>query len=105
MANKSYILIPSEPGPFHPLDVQEAFIEVDTSEVWEVGPSVSNVHLSYWLPNNTISGEKVPVIAVISPVFLLWSARERVWSHQCSRIWACEFIFENFIPHGYAFAK
>jgi hypothetical protein len=27
-----------EPGPFHALEVQEAFIEVDTSSVWETGP-------------------------------------------------------------------
>ena len=42
-----------EPGPFYSLKVQEAFIELDTSEVWDVGPSVSSVHLSYWLSSNT----------------------------------------------------
>ena len=50
----SYLL---EPGPYHALDVQEAFIEVDTSDVWETGPAQSTVHLSYWLPNNTLEGE------------------------------------------------
>ncbi|MBR19244.1 MAG: hypothetical protein CMA64_03745, partial [Euryarchaeota archaeon] len=50
-----------EPGPFHALEAQEAFIEVDTSSVWETGPSTSEVHLSYWLPSNTEDGVKVPV--------------------------------------------
>ena len=59
----SYSLL-LDPGPHSALDVQEAFIDVDTSEVWETGPSQSTVHLSYWLPNNTIDGEQVPVIAV-----------------------------------------
>ena len=27
-----------EQGPHYALDVQEAFIEVDTSEIWETGP-------------------------------------------------------------------
>ena len=58
-----------EPGPFYALEVQEAVIEVDTSSVWETGPSTSEVHLSYWLPSNTEDGAKVPVIAVISPYF------------------------------------
>ena len=42
-----------EPGPHYALDVQSAFIDVDTSEVWETGPAESQVHLSYWLPSNT----------------------------------------------------
>ena len=58
-----------EQGPYSALDVQEAFIEVDTSDIWETGPPTSNVHLSYWLPNNTLTGEKVPVIAIISPYY------------------------------------
>ena len=62
----SYVL---EPGPYTALDVQEAFIEVDTSDIWETGPPTSNVHLSYWLPSNTQEGEQVPVIAVVSPYF------------------------------------
>ena len=58
-----------EPGPHYALDVQSAFIHVDTSEVWETGPAESQVHLSYWLPSNTQDGEKVPVIAVISSYY------------------------------------
>ena len=53
-----------EAGPHYALDVQEAMIEVDTSSVWETGPSSAEVHLSYWLPSNTEDGAKVPVIAV-----------------------------------------
>ena len=94
-----------EPGPFYPLDVQEAFIEVDTSEVWEVGPSVSNIHLSYWLPNNTIAGEKVPVIAVISPYFSYGQPGSESGPTNVVGSGRGEFIFENFIPHGYAFAQ
>ena len=94
-----------EPGPFYPLDVQEAFIEVDTSEVWEVGPSVSNIHLSYWLPNNTIAGEKVPVIAVISPYFSYGQPGSESGATNVVGSGRGEFIFENFIPHGYAFAQ
>ena len=58
-----------ETGPYYALDVQEAMIEVDTSSVWETGPSSAEVHLSYWLPSNTEDGDRVPVIAVISPYF------------------------------------
>ena len=32
-----------EQGPYYSLDVQEAFIEVDTSEIWETGPDTSEV--------------------------------------------------------------
>ena len=42
-----------EPGPYSTLPVQEAMISVDTSDVWETGPTSSEVHLSYWLPSNT----------------------------------------------------
>ncbi len=42
-----------ESGPFYALEVQEVMIEVDTSSVWETGPSSAEVHLSYWLPSNT----------------------------------------------------
>ena len=31
-----------EQGPYSALDVQEAFIEVDTSDIWETGPPTSN---------------------------------------------------------------
>ena len=94
-----------EPGPFYPLDVQEAFIEVDTSEVWELGPSVSTIHLSYWLPNNTIDGERVPVIAVISPYFSYGQPGDESGGTNVVGSGRGEFIFENFIPHGYAFAQ
>ena len=66
--NGTYSLV-LEPGPYQALEVQEATFEVDTSSVWETGPSSANVHLSYWLPNNTEMGVQVPVIAVISPYF------------------------------------
>ena len=56
-----------EQGPHYALDVQEATFTVDTSEVWESGPAEADVHLSYWLPSNTLDGEKVPIIAIISP--------------------------------------
>ena len=49
----SYVL---EQGPYYALDVQSAFIEVDTSDIWETGPATSEVHLSYWLPSNTQEG-------------------------------------------------
>ena len=39
----SYVL---EEGPYESLEVQEAFINVDTSAVWETGPSDAVVHLS-----------------------------------------------------------
>ena len=52
-----------EPGPFYPLDVQEAFIEVDTSEVWEVGPSVSSC-LLYTSPSpRDQRGSRMPACA------------------------------------------
>ena len=57
------------PGPHHALEVQEATIDVDTTGVWEGGPNSAEVHLSFWLPSNTNEGEKVPVIAVVSPYF------------------------------------
>ena len=43
-----------EKGIYHALEVQEAYIQVDTSDIWETGPATSaDVHLSYWLPSNT----------------------------------------------------
>ena len=94
-----------EPGPFHALEVQEAFIEVDTSSVWETGPSISEVHLSYWLPSNTEDGAKVPVIAVISPYFSYGPQGAESTPTDVVGSGRGEFIFENFIPHGYAFAQ
>ena len=43
-----------EKGKYHALEVQETYIQVDTSEIWETGPETADVHLSYWLPNNTL---------------------------------------------------
>ena len=94
-----------EPGPFHSLDVQEALIEVDTSSVWETGPSSAEVHLSYWLPSNTEEGEKVPVIAVISPYFSYGTPGDESAPTSIVSAGRGEFIFENFVPHGYAFAQ
>ena len=92
-------------GPFPALGVQEAFIEVDTSEVWEVGPEISTVHLSYWLPNNTLSGEKVPIIAVISPYFSYGQPGDESTPTNIVSSGRGEFIYQNFVPHGYAFAQ
>ena len=100
----SYSLL-LDPGPHSALDVQEAFIDVDTSEVWETGPSQSTVHLSYWLPNNTIDGEQVPVIAVISPYFSYGTQGSESSPTNVVGAARGEFIFENFVPHGYAFAQ
>jgi len=95
-----------EPGPFHALEVQEALVEVDTSSVWETGPSTSEVHLSYWLPSNTLDGDKVPVIAVISPYFSYGTqGSESVPTTTISEWRRGDFISENFIPHGYAYAQ
>ena len=94
-----------EPGPFYPLDVQEATIEVDTSEVWETGPSSAEVHLSYWLPSNTQEGTKVPVIAVISPYFSYGLQGAESTPTDVVGAGRGEFIFENFVPHGYAYAQ
>ncbi len=94
-----------EPGPHEALDVQEAFIEVDTSEVWDVGPAVSTVHLSYWLPSNTLEGEAVPVIAVMSPYFSYGQPGDESTPTNVVGAGRGEFIFHNFVPHGYAFAQ
>ncbi len=87
------------------LDVQEAMIEVDTSSVWETGPSSAEVHLSYWLPSNTEDGDRVPVIAVISPYFSYGSPGDESTPTSIVGAGRGEFIFENFVPHGYAFAQ
>ena len=94
-----------EQGPYYSLDVQEAFIEVDTSEIWETGPETSEVHLSYWLPSNTLEGEQVPVIAVISPYFSYGTQGDESTPTNIVSAGRGEFIFENFVPHGYAFAQ
>ena len=94
-----------ESGPFYALEVQEVMIEVDTSSVWETGPSSAEVHLSYWLPSNTADGEKVPVIAVISPYFSYGFPGDESTPTSIVGAGRGEFIFENFVPHGYAFAQ
>jgi len=98
----SYLL---EPGPHAALDVQEAFIEVDTSEVWDVGPDQSTVHLSYWLPSNTLEGDTVPVIAVVSPYFSYGQPGDESTPTNVVSAGRGEFIYQNFVPHGYAFAQ
>ena len=92
-------------GPYYALEVKEAMIEVDTSSVWETGPSTAEVHLSYWLPSNTLDGEQVPVIAVISPYFSYGSPGDESTPTNIVGGGRGEFIFENFVPHGYAFAQ
>lgn len=94
-----------EPGPYYALDVQSAFIEVDTSEVWETGPAQSQVHLSYWLPSNTQDGEQVPVIAVVSPYYSFGQPGSESGATDVVGAGRGEFIYDNFIPHGYAFAQ
>ena len=54
MGYDSYFFKSSRAGPHYALDVQEATFTVDTSEVWESGPAEADVHLSYWLPSNTL---------------------------------------------------
>ena len=98
----SYVL---ETGPYTNLEVREAYIEVDTSEIWEIGPETSVIHLSYWLPNNTLDGETVPVIAVISPYFSYGQPGSESSATNVVSTGRGEFIFENFVPHGYAFAQ
>tara|TARA_B100000214_G_scaffold218834_1_gene159121 strand:- start:4537 stop:6198 length:1662 start_codon:yes stop_codon:yes gene_type:complete len=98
----SYVL---ERGPYAHLEVREAYIEVDTSEIWEIGPETSEVHLSYWLPSNTLDGDTVPVIAVISPYFSYGQPGSESSATNVVSSGRGEFIFENFVPHGYAFAQ
>ena len=98
----SYVL---EPGPYTALDVQEATFEVDTSAVWETGPATSNVHLSYWLPSNTEMGEQVPVIAVVSPYFSFGQPGDESGATNVVGAGRGEFIYDNYVPHGYAFAQ
>ena len=94
-----------EQGPNYALDVQEATFTVDTSDVWESGPAEADVHLSYWLPSNTLKGEKVPVIAIISPYFSYGQPGDESGHTGIVSAGRGEFIYENFVPHGYAFAQ
>ena len=99
--NGSYSMV-LEKGPHTALDVQEATFEVDTSDIWETGPPTSNVHLSYWLPSNTETGDKVPVIAVVSPYFSFGQPGDESGATNVVGAGRGEFIFDNYIPHGYA---
>jgi predicted acyl esterase len=92
-------------GQNYALEVQETFIEVDTSDIWETGPETSVVHLSYWLPNNTLEGHRVPVIAIISPYFSYGLQGDESTPTNIIGAGRGEFIFENFVPHGYAFVQ
>jgi predicted acyl esterase len=94
-----------EDGPHTALPVQEALIEVDTSDIWETGPPTSEVHLSYWLPSNTEAGEQVPVIAVISPYYSYGPQGSESLPTNVVSPGRGEFIFENYVPHGYALAQ
>ena len=93
------------PGPHYALEVQEATIDVNTAGVWEGGPSTAEVHLSYWLPSNTVEGEQVPVIAVVSPYFSFGQPGDESTPTNIVGGGRGEFIFDNFVPHGYAFAQ
>ena len=93
------------PGPHHALDVQETTIQVDTTGVWEGGPNSADVHLSYWLPSNTQEGEEVPIIAVVSPYFSYGQPGDESSPTNVVGGGRGEFIYDNFIPHGYAFAQ
>ena len=95
--NGSYSVV-LEQGPYTPLEVQEATFEVDTSDIWETGPPTSNVHLSYWLPSNTVDGEKVPVIAVISPYFSYGQPGSESGATNVVGAGRGEFIYDNYIP-------
>jgi hypothetical protein len=94
-----------EKGKYHALEVQETYIQVDTSDIWETGPESADVHLSYWLPNNTLDGHKVPIIAIISPYFSYGVQGDESTPTNIVGVGRGEFIYENFIPHGYAFAQ
>ena len=100
----SYAMV-LEQGPYTALDVQEAMIEVDTSDIWETGPPTSNVHLSYWLPSNTLDGEKVPVIAIVSPYYSFGQPGSESGATNVVAAGRGEFIFDNYVPHGYALAQ
>ena len=102
--NGSYAMV-LEPGPYEALDVQEATITVDTTGIWGGGPNSADVHLSYWLPSNTELGEQVPVIAVVSPYFSYGQPGDESNPTNIVAAGRGEFIYDNFIPHGYALAQ
>ena len=92
-------------GPHTPLEVQEATIDVDTSGVWEGGPNSATVHLSYWLPSNTEVGEKVPVVAIVSPYFSYGQPGSESNPTNIIGAGRGEFLFDSLISHGYAIAQ
>lgn len=94
-----------EDGPHEALPVQEATFEVDTTGTWEGGPNSAEVHLSYWLPSNTEEGQQVPVIAVVSPYFDYGQPGSASSPTNVVGAGRGEFIYDNFIPHGYALAQ
>ena len=55
------------------------------------------------VPSNTEEGEQVPVIAVVSPYFDYGSPEAN--RHQRIGAGRGEFIYDNFVPHGYALAQ
>ena len=94
-----------EPGPHYALEVQDAIFSVDTSSVWESGPAEADVHLSYLLPSNTLEGVKFPVIAIISPNFSYGQPGDESGHTGIVSAGRGEFLYENFVPHGYALAQ
>ena len=92
-------------GPNTPLEVQEEYIEVDTNGVWEGGPNSATVHLSYWLPSNTLDGERVPVVSIISPYFSFGQPGSESTPTNIVGGGRGEFLFSNLISHGYAIAQ
>ena len=102
--NGTYSMVLS-PGPYDALPVQEALIEVDTSDIWETGPETSEVHLSYWLPSNTELGEKVPVIGIVSPYYSYGQPGSESGATNVVAAGRGEFIYDNYVPHGYALAQ
>lgn len=92
-------------GPNTPLEVEEIYINVETSGVWEGGPNSATVHLSYWLPSNTLEGEKVPVVSIISPYFSYGQPGSESTPTNIIGGGRGEFLYSNLISHGYAIAQ
>ncbi|GIR77089.1 MAG: hypothetical protein CM15mP79_0260 [Methanobacteriota archaeon] len=63
------------------------------------------MHLSYWLPSNVEAGEQVPVIAVISPYYSYGPQGSESSATNVVSPGRGEFIFDNYVPHGYALAQ
>ena len=105
VADERHIVIPPGARASHRPRSPGGFHRGDTSEVWDVGPDQSTVHLSYWLPSNTLEGETVPVIAVVSPYFSYGQPGDESTQTNVVSAGRGEFIYQNFVPHGYAFAQ